>query len=472
MTFERNEPRTLDEQWKERVAEIGKRNFENEEMLRLGFIKLEDLERLDTLEIRVDAYRASLDELAKTQRELRSTDGRLRELQDMEFLIGNIRARRIERVKAERAERKAAREVERSERNATNAQRRRQQPTFLGRRVSKLLRFEGGDSTKLAQGQLPLLVTFLDIATALTLSPGRLQWLTYERAADPTDHYTRFEIPKRRGGTRLISSPKPALAEAQKWVRANILQPQPVSPAAMAFRPGLSIVENAKRHTGSQVVVRMDLADFFPSISFERVRRFFESLGYNPGVATVLSLLCTDAPRSRVTLDGESSWVVTSERGLPQGACTSPDIANLVARQLDERLLGLSRKAGWTYTRYADDLVFSSSDPDPNVASLLRVVSRIVNDEGFRINSEKSRVMRSPNRQIITGLIVDDDVRLTRQMKRRIRAFLHQCERDGVDAVSERIGRSAQAVARGYLAFVHMVEPEHAGHIRREHSWV
>lgn len=472
MTLDRNEPRTLDEQWRERVADIGKRNFENEEMLRLGFIKLEDLERLDTLDIRVDAYRAALDELATTQSELRLADRRLRELQDIEFLIGNIRARRIERVKVERAEKKAAREVERSDRQAANAQRRREQPTFLGRRVSKRLTFEGGDGNKVSDAGLPPLVSFLDVAGALSISPERLQWLTYESAADPTDHYTRFEIPKRRGGTRLISSPKPALAEAQKWVRATILQPQPVSPAATAFRPGLSIVDNAKRHTGSQVVVRMDLADFFPSISFERVLRFFESLGYNPGVATILSLLCTDAPRSRVTLDGESSWVVTGERGLPQGACTSPDIANLVAHRLDERLLGLSRTAAWTYTRYADDLVFSSAEPDPNVASLLRVVSRIVNDEGFRINAEKTRVMRSPNRHIITGLIVDDDVRLTRPMKRRIRAFLHQCERDGVDAVGERIGRSAQAVAGGYLAFVHMVEPEYAVRIRHEHPWV
>jgi hypothetical protein len=461
----------LDAGWRERVQDVGRRNFEIEEMLRLGFLTEEDLERVEIRQLRMESYREAVARLSEAHQNLRALDRRLAQLQDAEHLIGEIRARRIERVKEERRIRTVEREEQEQLRRQAAAQRRRNEPTYLGPRVSRHLRFAGGDPEALERRGLPQLSTFLEVASALGLSPERLQWLVFERTADPVDHYTRFQIPKRSGGMRLISSPKPTLREAQQWIRSHVLQAQPVSTAAMAFRPGLSIADNARLHTGSALVVRMDLADFFPSISLIRVSRLFESLGYNPGVASVLALLCTDAPRVRATLDGQSSWVVTGERGLPQGACTSPDLANLISRRLDERLLGLSRRVGWRYSRYADDLVFSCDSGESNVGGLLGSVTRIVTDEGFTVNAAKTRIMRAPGRQLVTGLVVDDSVRVTRTMKRRIRAFLHRCERDGAAKVSEEIGRDAHAVARGYLAFVHMVDPEGAQRLRDECTW-
>ena len=286
------------------------------------------------------------------------------------------------------------------------------------------------------------------------------------------DHYFRFEIPKRNGGTRLISSPKSAMRDAQTWVQENVLVRLPVHSAAMAFRPGISIVDNARRHVGSRIVMRLDLADFFPSITFFRVRGYFESLGYNPGIASVLALICTDAPRVRVRRKQETHIVAIKERSLPQGACTSPALANLIAQKLDRRLLGLAEQGSWSYTRYADDLVFSSSAESAAPHRLVRAVTRIAKEEGFAVNPDKTRVMRSPNRQAVTGLIVNDGVTLSRRDRRRIRAFLHRCETQGLDQVSAELGKDARSVARGYYAWVHMVSPESADALRRKHPWV
>ena len=111
------------------------------------------------------------------------------------------------------------------------------------------------------------------------------------------------------------------------------------------------------------VLVNLDLADFFPNIIFVRVRAVFQRLGYSGAVATLLALLCTECPRREVRYDGKTYFVATSPRGLPQGACTSPALANQVARRLDRRLAGLARKLNLVYTRYADDLTFSSAEP-------------------------------------------------------------------------------------------------------------
>lgn len=345
-------------------------------------------------------------------------------------------------------------------------------PTYLGRRVSSRLQFVGGQPEKLTQHGIPVLSTFTDVAGALDVTPSELMWLVFERGAEGSSHYARFEIPKRAGGQRLISAPKPFLRAAQQWVRVNILAPLPVGPSAAAFRPGLSIVDNARRHSGKACVIRLDLTSFFESVTFPRVRGFFESLGYNPGVSTVLALICTDAPRARVTLDGETHYVIIGERSLPQGGCTSPDLCNLITTRLDARLEGLARKFGYAYSRYADDLVFSTDDEVAPASTVVSAVTRICKDEGFEVNRQKTRTMRRPNRQLVTGLLVNDGVRLTRKDLRRVRAFLHHCEKRGLEAVSAEIGKDAAAVAKGYFAYIYMVTPSAALKLAEKHPWI
>jgi len=196
----------------------------------------------------------------------------------------------------------------------------------------------------------------------------------------------------------VISSPKPRLRVAQDWVQAHILAPLPVHGAAAAFRPGLSVADNAKRHTDSAVVVRLDFRDFFPSLTLPRIRRLFQSFGYNPGVASLLPLLCTEAPRVAVTLDGERHFVVLGERVLPQGASPSPALTNLLCRRLDARLTSAAQSLGSRYSRYADDLVFSRADSTAPVGMLLALAQQIVADSQLVINEDKTVVLRPQHR--------------------------------------------------------------------------
>jgi retron-type reverse transcriptase len=301
-----------------------------------------------------------------------------------------------------------------------------------------------------------------------------LVWLCYERGVAEVDHYSRFEIPKRSGGKRLISSPKPKMRKAQLWIQENILLLLQPSDYASAFRPDISIVDNAKKHCDKKVIVKMDLKDFFPSITFPRVRGYFESLGYNPGISSILALLCTDAPRVRVTFRGESQIVATGPRGLPQGACTSPALANLIASRLDARLAGfaLNRSERWVYTRYADDLTFSTNSPAPEVGTLISAISKVAADEKFEINLRKTRVMRSPHRQKVTGLIVGEEVRIPKENIKKMRALFHRIETAGKEKVTVEMGKDALSVARGYLAYMHMVQPKLAMKYRRKYSWL
>jgi retron-type reverse transcriptase len=317
-------------------------------------------------------------------------------------------------------------------------------------------------------------MTLSDIASAMNLTTEDLVWLTYERSTSDTDHYSRFEIPKRSGGTRLISSPKPKMRLAQSWINLNILNKLTPSQFCYAFRPKTSIVDNAKQHMNKRVIVKLDVKDFFPSITFSRIRGYFEFLGYNPGVATVLALLCTDAPRVRITMNARSQIVAIGARSLPQGACTSPGLANLIASRLDARLAGLIQtlEGQWSYTRYADDLTFSTTNGEPPIGQLIAAVSRIAKDENFEIKSEKTRIMRSPRRQSVTGLIVGDEVRIPKATIKKMRSLFHNIETKGKDVVSEELGKDAMNVAHGYWAYLYMVSPTCANKYLVKHTWL
>ncbi len=462
----------LNPDWQGRIAQIGKQNFVREEMLRLGFFtsKLSKSER-ERIQSFLDRTYPRLAELKKDLAEIRAQIG---EVGDIDSLLKEVRHERIERVKREREERKVRKAEELARHRQALAEEMRKTPRFLGHGVSAHLNFEGGNLAELDARGLPAPENLEQLAELMQLDPSEVLWLSYERAATTVDHYTRFEIPKKSGGRRLISSPKPKLRVAQSWISENILDLLSPSLHAMAFRPGKSIVDNASPHLNAPIVVKLDLKDFFPSISFLRIRGYFEYLGFNPGIATILALLCTDAPRVKLVLDGAVKYVAMGERGLPQGACTSPALANLIATPLDARLAGLCKalESKWTYTRYADDLTFSSRDENADVGRLLKAIEKIVSDEGFRINEDKTAVMRAPGRQVVTGLLVGDVIRLSRRDLRRLRAFLHRCDKEGVEAISLAIGKDALAVARGHLAYVTMVMPEHAAGLKQRYAWL
>ena len=370
----------------------------------------------------------------------------------------------VEADRAARAELKARKKAEAAERKRLHtegvARRRATDITFVGKGVSAQLNDRSSDAEKLAALSLPVLHSPVELASALGLSIPRLRWLCFHTEAATRIHYVQFEVPKKSGGTRTIGAPHRTLAEAQRWILEEILAKLPLEDAAHGFVTGRSTLTNALPHSGRGVVVNLDLEAFFPSIGFARVRHLFRRLGYSGAVATLLALLCTECPRRRVVYDGTPYFVATGPRGLPQGACTSPALSNQIARRLDRRLGGLSRKLGWTYTRYADDLTFSAGpESRDKVAYLLARVRHIVQDERFAVNRKKTRVQRPESRQVVTGLVVNAAPAVPRAVVRRLRAILHRAKTTGLSAQNRDSHPNFRGWVEGMIAYVAMVKP-------------
>lgn len=310
-----------------------------------------------------------------------------------------------------------------------------------------------------AENDLPKLDKVLDLAEALGLTVAELRFLTFHRDAATDLHYQRFTIPKRDGSERAIWAPRPRLKGAQRWILREIVEHLPVHGAAHGFLPGRSIVTNARAHQSARTIVQVDLKDFFPTITFKRVKGVFRKAGYREQVATLLALLCTEAPREIVVHEGKKYFVALGPRCLPQGAPTSPAITNTICLRLDRRLSGLARKLGWRYTRYADDMTFSlplAHKGKPNLGKLFGGIKRFAADEGFTVHPGKTRVARRGSRQKVCGLILNGEgvPRVPRTLKRLLRAALYNLEQGKPLPEGETLARLA-----GYAAFVHMSEP-------------
>lgn len=369
----------------------------------------------------------------------------------------------VQRLREERARRREERQRIAAEREAQRssdvARRRAEDIIHLGAGVSSGLADRRANPELLQKHGLPALSTPADVARALGLTIPRLRWLAFHTQAAERPHYVYFEVPKRSGGTRLLSAPHADLGKAQRWILENILEKLPTEACAHGFVKGRSTVTNARPHLARDLVVNLDLQDFFPSVTFPRVRGIFSRLGYSPAAATVLALLCTESPRRKVEYDGAAYWVAVGPRALPQGACTSPALSNQVARKLDRRLTGMARRHGWTYTRYADDLTFScAKGNEGEVAMLLARVRHVVGEEGFALQLKKGRVQRASGRQSVTGIVVNDRLSLPRDELRALRALLHNARKTGLAAQNREQRPNFEAWLRGKIAYVTMVD--------------
>ncbi len=386
-------------------------------------------------------------------------------LENIQVQAGKNAEQAVEADRAARAERKAQKKAEAAARQKQHAEevahRKATDIIFVGRGVSARMNDRESDSGKLALAGLPNLSTPADLASALNLTISRLRWLCYHTEATTRIHYVQFEVPKKSGGTRTLSAPHQTLARAQEWMLANILAKLPVDDSAHGFVPNRSTVTNARPHAHCDVLINMDLENFFPSIGFPRVRHAFQRLGYSGSVATLLALLCTECPRKRVVYAGQPYYVATGPRGLPQGACTSPALSNQIARRLDRRLKGLSLKMGWQYTRYADDMTFSAPPGHrENIGYLIARIRHIAEDEGFAINRKKTRVQRPESRQMVTGLVVNVQPAVPRDQVRRLRAILHRAKSEGLAAQNREGHPNFRGWVQGMIAYVAMVQPE------------
>jgi RNA-directed DNA polymerase len=294
------------------------------------------------------------------------------------------------------------------------------------------------------------------------------------------EFYQHFRIRKRSGGHRLISVPDPTLMMAQRWIATYILNSQPIHHCSFAFAPKASIVRCAMRHVGARWLIKLDVTAFFGSISEIQVYRVFRSLGYQPLVAFELSRLTTHAPlkSNRYQLPpwqakAHPSPIRDYWRGrigyLPQGAPTSPMLSNLIMRDADAELEAIAKEYGVRYTRYSDDLTFSTANnfDRARARKLIWNVHDVLQRIGLRINPRKTTVVPPGGRKVVLGLLVDGALpRLSRDFRSTLRQHLYYLEEFGPAAHAKKRGFDSiwglYRHVRGLIDFANMIEPTYA----------
>jgi len=309
--------------------------------------------------------------------------------------------------------------------------------------------------------QIPAITTVAELADTLQLHGDDLGWLIAHGSAD---HYRHcWQAKPKSGRFRLIESPKTLLKFAQRQVLRKILDAIPPHAAARGFRPGNSVRDFVTPHTGQKLLLRFDLEDFFPSLSAARVLRVFLTAGYPEAVARALTRLTTRTTPHSTLEEKTLAWAERRRFAtphLPQGAPTSPALANLGAFRLDCRLAGLAGSVGANYTRYADDLLFSGgADFSRQSRSLETLIAAIILEEGFRPNHHKTRVLRQGHKQHAAGLVLNEKPNIDRRDFDRLKAILTNCARHGPASQNRDHHPDFAAHLQGKLAWVRFIHP-------------
>jgi RNA-directed DNA polymerase len=333
-----------------------------------------------------------------------------------------------------------------------------------------------------ARWELPTLESVGALAEWLGVTIGELEWfadlkaLGYKRPLARLSHYHYRILAKQSGNIRLIEAPKSRQKVLQRQILSEILEKIPPHPAAHGFLKGRSIKTFVTPHVGQRVVLRMDLRDYFPKLAGARIQTFFRTLGYPEAVADLLGGICTNAvPRDAWQ---EADWDVDpirlrearqlySRSHLPQGAPTSPALANLCSYRADCRLVGIARSVGATYTRYADDLAFSGDEIlERRIERFAIHVTAILNDEGFSVNHRKTRIMRQGVRQYLAGLVANRHLNMIRTDYDRLKATLTNCVRLGAESQNRAGHPEFWLHLEGHVAFVEMINPARGKRLR------
>lgn len=277
-----------------------------------------------------------------------------------------------------------------------------------------------------------------------------------DRTLDP---YHEFRVPKRGVDSfRTIAAPVPDLARVQRWILDRLLVEQRSEPTSFAYRKGRSIKDCASVHVGAHWLIKLDLQDFFHSVTEDRVTQSFITGGLSDGVARELARLCTRRPTAQADRPYH----------LPQGAPTSGLLANHAAAALDRSLRALAARNHLKYTRYSDDLTFSSTGEfnRHKTRNFIRYARSETASNGFSLNEKKIRVVPPGSRLIVLGLLVDSDrVRLSRDFKKTLSWHVYGSSRFGLEKYSSSQGFPT---IDDYLVHVHGLLA-HAAHI--DPSW-
>lgn len=327
---------------------------------------------------------------------------------------------------------------------------------------------------------LPSLPSLGDLARLLNIETDDLgwfadQWRLGSSVQPRLRHYHYRWVAKRSGGWRLIEIPKQRLRHLQHTILRNILDHVPAHAAAHGFQRGRSCLTHASLHAGRRVVVRMDLKDFFPGIPASRIEALFVKLGYPATVGAALARLCTTRTPADAFRDSEAgasfTWAqrhALRSPHLPQGSPCSPALANLCAWRLDLRLSALAASMGAVYSRYADDLAFSGGPELERASGQFHVqVAAIAIEEGFNINTRKTRLMRAGVRQQLTGLVVNSHPNLPRAQFDTLKAILTNCLRRGPQSQNRDGHADFRAWLTGKVEWARSVNPARGARLQR-----
>lgn len=225
-------------------------------------------------------------------------------------------------------------------------------------------------------------------------------------------YYREFTVNKKKGGKRIINEPLPNLKRIQYWILWNILSNIVISPYAKAYIPKRGLKQNIRFHRNQNKILNVDIKDFFPSISQVQVERVFKEIGYSTTLSKYLSKLCL------------------LDNSLPQGAPTSPAISNIIMKGFDEEVSKFARSKNINYTRYADDMTFSGEFEEK---IMTEYVETVLSKYNFQLNKKKTKLMYNSQRQIVTGIVVNEKIQLPKEKRKNLRLVLHYLKLNGLD---------------------------------------
>ncbi|MBA5686319.1 reverse transcriptase family protein [Rugamonas apoptosis] len=332
---------------------------------------------------------------------------------------------------------------------------------------------------------LPPILTLKHLAKVTKVRKAKLECFV-ERIA-PEVSYKRFNIKKRTSGYRKISIPEPDLMKVQAWISQNILQLPSVHSASKAFRKHDSILKCAEVHCGAKWMIKIDIADFFGSITEIQAYRVFKDLGYNPLISFHMARICTDLiPKSqKYKMQAwqifENKYSITEYHNknnfgrLPQGAPTSPLLSNLVMLRLDKTIAELAEKQGLRYTRYSDDITFSTKGDysRKQAVEFVASVSALLKADGLYLNRKKTVIVPPGSRKIVLGLLTDREYpNLTKEFKEKLRQHLYYIKTLGVEAHMRRrefdsVGGLYRHIL-GLINYANLVDPTYAYKMKQQ----
>lgn len=321
---------------------------------------------------------------------------------------------------------------------------------------------------------LPALPTVGDLAAWLDIDGDTLDWFANasarRRHAPLTLQHYQWRWWPKRDGVRVLEVPRARLKAVQRRLLDGVLSRVPPHEAACGFTPGRSLLDHARQHVGQAVLMRFDLRDFFGSVRAARVHALFAALGYSTAVSRALTALATSRVPEPYLMRWRDEGLIDHEHAarlriahLPQGAPTSPALANLCAFNLDLRLAALAQSCGARFSRYADDLVISGGKGlAARRLQLEALVGAMAGEEGFALQHRKTHCATRAGAQRVCGLVVNDKPNLPRAEFDRLKAVLHRCAIEGPRAQN----RNGIADWRGHLigrvSWAAQVNPEKA----------